>query len=287
MEDYSGTRLYVGNLLYTAQPRDIEEMFHDNGFSITNLDMSIDPFSGRNPSYCFVDFATPGEASRAMSLLNGLKLSGRAVKIKPGVPKKPIGEVPKPRIKSYGAAGHLEKWSSGHLDDGIFEKITTSQLLFVLMLLKAEIASSDSNSYRPTFDRWTREDAADHWQKPLSKGTRLWVGGLPRIEPQSATDFEMQKLFEGFKLAAISKIVSPRPPEKSGAGNQYYLFVDMATPEDADAAARTLNGIDSPWGGRLNVAPARGNEDRKVMREQFGVQRGKEREINGPWRRRD
>jgi RNA recognition motif-containing protein len=51
------------------------------------MSMSIDPFTGRNPSYAFVDIETPDIANRAMQTLNGTKLSGRPVKIKPGVEK--------------------------------------------------------------------------------------------------------------------------------------------------------------------------------------------------------
>jgi hypothetical protein len=82
-----GTRLYVGNLLYSAQPTDVEQFFADNGFQVAQINMSTDPFTGRNPSYCFVDLETVELASEAMAVLNGQEVLGRPVKINPGVKK--------------------------------------------------------------------------------------------------------------------------------------------------------------------------------------------------------
>jgi RNA recognition motif-containing protein len=82
-----GTRLYIGNLLYTATKPDVEALFTSNGFNITGISMSVDPFTGRNPSYAFVDLESAEEANRAMEALNGAELLGRGVRINPGVRK--------------------------------------------------------------------------------------------------------------------------------------------------------------------------------------------------------
>ena len=42
----------------------------------------------------------------------------------------------------------------------------------------------------------------------IQQGRRLFVGDLPRIEPQAAIDAEMQQLFSGFELAAVSKAIT-------------------------------------------------------------------------------
>jgi hypothetical protein len=81
------TRLYVGNLLYTAQRNEVEAFFTDHGFNITGISMSIDPFTNRNKSYAFVDFESVDEAQRAIAELNGQELLGRAVRINPGMRK--------------------------------------------------------------------------------------------------------------------------------------------------------------------------------------------------------
>lgn len=47
--------------------------------------MSTDPYTGRNPSYCFVELKTKDQADEAMCKLNGQDLLGRPVRIGPGV----------------------------------------------------------------------------------------------------------------------------------------------------------------------------------------------------------
>jgi RNA recognition motif-containing protein len=47
------------------------------------IDMSIDPFTGRNPSFCFVELDSKTEADRAIVELEGKPVLTRPVKIKP------------------------------------------------------------------------------------------------------------------------------------------------------------------------------------------------------------
>ena len=87
-EAATGSRLYVGNLLYTAQKSDIEELFKNYGFNVVGISISTDPFTGRNPSYCFVDVDSVEEAQRAIDELNGVDILGRPLRISPGVAKR-------------------------------------------------------------------------------------------------------------------------------------------------------------------------------------------------------
>ncbi|KAL4794072.1 hypothetical protein BDV19DRAFT_390581 [Aspergillus venezuelensis] len=84
-----GRRIYFGNMPYTAKEQHVRGFFETEGYTIAKLDISIDPFSGRNPSYCFVEFDTKEEADRAMTELNGRDFLRRPLKIKPCTPKKP------------------------------------------------------------------------------------------------------------------------------------------------------------------------------------------------------
>jgi hypothetical protein len=43
--------------------------------------MSVDPFTGRNPSYCFIELSNSAQAKAAMNQLNGKDVLGRPVKI--------------------------------------------------------------------------------------------------------------------------------------------------------------------------------------------------------------
>lgn len=47
--------------------------------------MSIDPFTGRNPSYAFVDLTKSTHAQRAITELDGKEMLGRPIKVKPAV----------------------------------------------------------------------------------------------------------------------------------------------------------------------------------------------------------
>ena len=146
------------------------------------------------------------------------------------------------------------------------------------------MGSSVSSSYKPTYDRFTRTDN-------LEQGLRLYVGNLPRIEPQAAADAQMQELFgsEGFEITAVSKMISPHPSKASEPGNHYYCFVDMANQYDMERAIEALNGREVEGWGAIRVNRARDNRDRKP-RQYDG-----ERRSNGPrgeesgsgWRSRD
>ena len=50
------------------------------------------------------------------------------------------------------------------------------------------------------FDRWQREDAADHFKAPVEEGRRLYVGGLPRIPNQDTVNEEMRNLFKDYNM---------------------------------------------------------------------------------------
>ncbi|KAI0394974.1 RNA-binding domain-containing protein [Xylariaceae sp. FL0594] len=83
-----GRRIYIGNLRYQAKPEDIESLLAANDLShFSNIHISIDPFTGRNPSYCFVEFPDAESAKTAMEVLEGKELLGREVKCRPCQPK--------------------------------------------------------------------------------------------------------------------------------------------------------------------------------------------------------
>lgn len=85
------------------------------------------------------------------------------------------------------------------------------------------------------------------------------MGGLPYLTPQSAVDLEMQKLFDGFEIQAISKIISPHPSKSSSPGNHFFLFIDMGSSEEMNRAIHEIDGKELPWGGKVRVGKARGD----------------------------
>lgn len=96
-----GRRLYVGNLRYEVTVKDVQRLFSEvadgiesiNSMSFLicsyqfadNLSVSVDPITGRNPSYCFVDFTTKELAERVMRDYDGQLLLHRPIRVKFGV----------------------------------------------------------------------------------------------------------------------------------------------------------------------------------------------------------
>jgi RNA recognition motif-containing protein len=76
-----GHRIYVGNLVYAAKKDDIIRLFTDHNFEPEKVDISVDPFTGRNPSYCFLEFASAVKAALAIHDMNGVRFLGRSLKL--------------------------------------------------------------------------------------------------------------------------------------------------------------------------------------------------------------
>ncbi|KAI1615237.1 hypothetical protein EDD36DRAFT_179485 [Exophiala viscosa] len=294
-EDAAGTRVYVGNLLYTAQKADIETLFAERGFTVTNVNISTDPFTGRNLSYCFVDLGSADEAARAITELNGVDVLGRSLKVSPGVARRGPGSGSGAGLGSARPQSREGREGREGQDGGREVRMKNYDRGYA-----RESRDERNTEYKPTFDRWSRNDASTHWQAPQAEGRRLYVGNLPRIEPQSALDEEIQSLFatylaeEQITPTAVSKLVSPHTVRNPTAGsnlgepgNLYYCFVDLARAEDVDVVIAKLDGQQGSWGGNLRVNRAR-NADRKVTREQGprGGQDGGERRSGGAsaWR---
>lgn len=180
-----GRRIYLGNLLYSVQPGDVEDMLRQTGFeqSFEKLHISIDPISGRNPGYCFAEFTSKEEADRALDVLPGNSIMHRPVKVGPCNPKTPS------QSRSGGSGG------GGGGGRG------------------------DSAGHNPTFQRWgdwkgddskPRREAEQgpygairHLDNRSRRGgpekAQLYIGGLGMMTNQAQHDTEMQELLEGFE----------------------------------------------------------------------------------------
>ncbi|KAK4156185.1 hypothetical protein C8A00DRAFT_12856 [Chaetomidium leptoderma] len=239
-----GRRIYLGNLLYSIKPADVEDLLRQTGFdqSFEKLHISVDPVSGRNPGYCFVEFTTREEADRALEDLPGSALFNRPVKVGPCHPKTSGGQ----SQSRWGAGG-----SRG--DD------------------------SGSPGYNPTFQRWgdwkgsedtkARRDQAEdgpyaasrHLDARSQRSTdknQLYIGGLGMMINQEHHDTEMQEILSGFEYIAIGKRITPRIETRSVPGNYHYCFVDFSSAEEAERAMQELNGR-AVEGGNLRVSVPR------------------------------
>ena len=107
-----GRRIYVGNLVYLATPEDVKSHITKIGYTIERIDMSMDPFTGRNPSYCFVEFTSKEEADSAIESLNGTNLLGRVVKANSCVPRSRKRPKTIPLLDRWNRTDAEEHWRS-------------------------------------------------------------------------------------------------------------------------------------------------------------------------------
>ncbi|KAK4041438.1 hypothetical protein C8A01DRAFT_14811 [Parachaetomium inaequale] len=235
-----GRRIYLGNLLYSVQPGDVEDLLRQAGFadSFEKLHISIDPVSGRNPGYCFAEFTTREEADRALEALPGASIFNRALKVGPCHPK----------------TQSQSRWGGGNRDGN------------------RDIRGEDSGGYNPTFQRWgdwkgdNSRAARDAEQGPYAAArhldgrsqratdkAQLYIGGLGMMTSQEQHDAEMQEILQGFEYVAIGKRITPRAETRSTPGNYHYCFVDFSTAQEAERALNELNGKPVE-GGNLRVS---------------------------------
>ncbi len=73
------TKLYVGNLPFTATEESVRNLFAPHG-TVEKISLISDRDTGRPRGFGFVEMSN-SDASRAMQALNGKELDGRALKI--------------------------------------------------------------------------------------------------------------------------------------------------------------------------------------------------------------
>jgi RNA recognition motif-containing protein len=230
------TRIYMGNLPYTAQRQNIEMLLEAEGFEVyelpictplttysflprASIDISIDPFTYRNPSYCFVDMLTPRDWERAMQVLS-TKLHGRPLKVKPCVQKRSCGS------KTYSSRLNSTRW---------------------------KVHSQEGSSQRQ--DESPVSSFATDLLTSIHKNRRLYVGGLPKPINNHMSNLKLRDLFRDFQVEVVSKIKWPH--RESTRGNGWYASIDLSTAEKARRATTQLNNT-IKWGGSITVNIAHG-----------------------------
>ena len=73
------TKLYVGNLPFTATEESVRNLFAPHG-TVEKISLISDRDTGRPRGFGFVEMSN-SDASRAMQALNGKELDGRSLKI--------------------------------------------------------------------------------------------------------------------------------------------------------------------------------------------------------------
>ena len=84
------TKMYVGNLPFSATQEDIQSLFSQFG-SVTDVFLPMDRVSGRPRGFAFVTMGTPEEAKLAAEKSNGVDLGGRPLTVNEARPKEESG----------------------------------------------------------------------------------------------------------------------------------------------------------------------------------------------------
>jgi RNA recognition motif-containing protein len=75
-----GRRLYVGNLAYGVTEAELRDTFAEAG-EVVDVKVVLDRDTGRPRGFAFVELSNDGEAAKAIEVLNGRELQGRAMNV--------------------------------------------------------------------------------------------------------------------------------------------------------------------------------------------------------------
>ena len=76
-----GSRLYVGNLPFSATEEAIRELFGQDGRGVTEVKLITDRDTGRPRGFGFVEMNNSEDASTAVTALNGQSMDGRPLTV--------------------------------------------------------------------------------------------------------------------------------------------------------------------------------------------------------------
>lgn len=76
-----GTRLYVGNLPFSAEETAVRSLFEQNERQVAEVHLVMDRDTGRPRGFGFVEMGSQNDAEKAIQELDGYQLDGRALKV--------------------------------------------------------------------------------------------------------------------------------------------------------------------------------------------------------------
>ena len=83
-----GNKLYVGNLSYGTDKKNLEQMFAAHG-TVTSAQVITDRETQRSKGFGFVEMGSDQEAQAAIAALNGKSIDGRALTVNEARPQEP------------------------------------------------------------------------------------------------------------------------------------------------------------------------------------------------------
>lgn len=82
----NAARLFVGNLSFQTLEKDLQDYFSQAG-QVTSVNLMMDRMTGRSRGFAFIELASPEQATKAVEMLNGKELQGRALTVNIARPK--------------------------------------------------------------------------------------------------------------------------------------------------------------------------------------------------------
>jgi len=76
-----GTRLFVGNLPFSADEQQIRELFERNDLVVEDVKLITDRDTGRPRGFGFVEMGNSEDADKAIQALNGYEMDGRELNV--------------------------------------------------------------------------------------------------------------------------------------------------------------------------------------------------------------
>jgi cold-inducible RNA-binding protein len=76
-----GTRLYVGNLPFSADEDQVRDLFGQDGRTVSEVKLVTDRDTGRPRGFGFVEMGSSEDADRAIRALNGHPFGGRPLTV--------------------------------------------------------------------------------------------------------------------------------------------------------------------------------------------------------------
>jgi len=74
------SKLYVGNLPYTATEDELSSLFSQAG-TVTSVAIIKDRETGRSKGFAFIEMSNADEAQKAINVLNGRDMGGRDLRV--------------------------------------------------------------------------------------------------------------------------------------------------------------------------------------------------------------
>jgi cold-inducible RNA-binding protein len=100
-------KIFVGNLSFSATEESVRSLFETHG-AVDRVSIMTDRETGRSRGFGFVEMGNDSEAARAISVLNGKEVGGRALTVNEARPKTDRG---------FGGAGGFREKSGGYRRD--------------------------------------------------------------------------------------------------------------------------------------------------------------------------